>query len=80
MNQIADIAFSVVETPEEDAILSKRMFMLSFLDPEVLDIKPELRNDMVWAIAMDELRKMNIYKTPDEKIACVVRVWVSRNT
>jgi hypothetical protein len=31
-----------------------------------------MRNDMVWAIAIDELRKMNAYKNPDEKIACVV--------
>jgi Rab5 GDP/GTP exchange factor len=27
----------------------------------------------VWAIAKDELRKINLYRTPGEKIACVVK-------
>jgi hypothetical protein len=72
MSRIADAAFAVVEIPEEDAQLSRRMQLLSFLEPEALDIKSEMRNDMVWALAMDELRKINAYKNPDEKIACVV--------
>lgn len=39
---------------------------------QALDIKPELRNDIIWALAKDELRKMNLYSTPADKVACVV--------
>lgn len=36
MSRIADFAFAAVEIPEEDALLSRRMKVLSFLEPEVL--------------------------------------------
>jgi len=49
------------------------MKILSFLTPDVLDIKPELRNDMIWALARDELKKINSYRTPGEKINCIVK-------
>lgn len=32
-----------------------------------------MNNDIVWALARDELRKINSYRTPGEKIDCVVR-------
>lgn len=73
MNRIANVAFKSVQVPEADRIISERMRLLSFLTPENLDIKPELQNDMVWALARDELRKMNSFRTPGEKIACIVK-------
>lgn len=74
MTRIGDVAFAAVCVPEEDKLLSRRMALLQFLEPEVLDIKPEMRNDVVWALAIDELRKINAYKNPDEKVACVVSI------
>ena len=72
-NRIADIAFNSVEVPDDDEKLIKRMKVLSFLTPDVLDIKPELRNDLIWALARDELKKINSYRTPGEKINCIVK-------
>jgi len=72
-NRISDIAFQSVEVPDDDETLLKKMKILSFLTPDVLDIKPELRNDMIWALARDELKKINSYRTPGEKINCVVK-------
>ena len=72
-NRIADIVFKSIEIPEDDEKLLKKMKILSFLTPDVLDIKPELRNDMIWALARDELKKINSYRTPGEKINCIVK-------
>jgi hypothetical protein len=38
-----------------------------------LDIKTELCNDLVWTLARDELKNINSYDTPVDKIACIVR-------
>jgi hypothetical protein len=35
MSRIADCAFATVEVPEDDALLTRRMKLLSFLEPEV---------------------------------------------
>jgi len=73
MTRIAEYAFKSVDRSAEDEALSRRMRLLEFLRPEVLDIKPELQNEMIWTVARDELKKINSYKTPGEKIACVVK-------
>ena len=70
--KIYDIAFESCELNEDDANLSKRIEILSFLTPEALDIKPELRNDLVWALATDQLKKINSYRAPSDKIKCIV--------
>jgi hypothetical protein len=70
--KIYDIAFESCELDEDDANLSKRIEILSFLTPEALDIKPELRNDLVWALATDQLKKINSYRAPSDKIKCIV--------
>lgn len=72
MQRIGDIGFQFVETPDDDDQLLRRMKLLSFLTPEVLDIKAELFSEGLLNLAGDELRKINTYKTPGEKIACVV--------
>ncbi len=48
------------------------MLFLSIL--QALDIKPELKNDIIWTLARDELRKMNSYTIPADKVACVVSI------
>jgi hypothetical protein len=62
-----------VQVPDQDNLLATRMKLLSFIGPEALEIKESLRNDMVLALARDELRKMNSYRTPSEKVECIVK-------
>ncbi len=57
----------------EDAALLKRMKHLAFVTPDMLDIKPCMRNEVAWNIAEDELRRINIFRSPGEKIQCIVR-------
>lgn len=40
---------------------------------QALDVRPGLRNDIIWELAIAELRKMNSYSLPVDKIACVVK-------
>lgn len=39
----------------------------------MLDINPEICNDTVFSLAQDELRKINGYRSPGDKINCVTR-------
>ena len=73
MNRIAEVAFNTVQVSDQDNLLATRMKLLSFIGPEALEIKESLRNDMVLALARDELRKMNSYRTPSEKVECIVK-------
>lgn len=50
--------------------------VLSDSAPQMLDIKPEMFNETLLAIATDELRKINACKTPGDKVACVVSNFV----
>ena len=70
--KIYTVAYRFTEVPEEDEALSYRTQLLSFLTPEALDIKLELRNDMIWALAADQLQKINSFTTPADKIKCIV--------
>ena len=40
---------------------------------QALDIKEELFDETMLQVAMSELRRINHFKTPGDKIACVVR-------
>lgn len=77
MEQLHDIALT--RTPEsklwkdEDERLFKRMHLLSFVTPDMLDVKPCMRNEVVWSIAEDELRQIHTYRAPGDKIKCIVR-------
>lgn len=73
MTKIADIAIDGERNEEQDSTLSRRMEVLDFITPEALEVNPNLRNEVVWTIAQDELRKMTLFKTPGDKIACVVK-------
>jgi Rab5 GDP/GTP exchange factor len=39
----------------------------------MLDIKPCMRNEVVWSMAEDELRRINSFRSPGDKINCIVR-------
>ena len=56
----------------QDRLLWRRMEVLDFITPEALDVNPNLRNEVVWPIAQDELRKLAHFKAPGDKIECVV--------
>ncbi|KAJ0388798.1 hypothetical protein P43SY_012078 [Pythium insidiosum] len=44
-----------------------------FITPDMLDIKPCMRNEVVWSMAEDELRRINACRAPGDKINCIVR-------
>ena len=73
MTKIHEYAFESVESPADDDELLTRMKLLSFVPASALDIKPELVNDLVFALARDELSKINSYTLPADKIACITR-------
>jgi hypothetical protein len=47
--------------------------ILQFIQPAHLDIKPAICNEVVWQIAGDELRRMNYWTAPGDKINCVLK-------
>ena len=71
---IHDLAYDSVvpATMDEDEELKRQLEILQFLPEEALDIPVDLQNDVVWAVASNELRKINSYRTPGEKIGCIV--------
>jgi hypothetical protein len=71
---IHDLAYDCVlqDTKEDDAALVRQMALLQFLAPDALDIPANLQNEAVWALAGNDLRRINSCRTPGEKIACVV--------
>ncbi|CAK4066450.1 unnamed protein product [Aphanomyces euteiches] len=78
MDKLADVPFHQLETSAlwkaEDAALLRRMKLLAtFVAPDMLDIKPCMRNEVVWSIAQDELRRINTFRAPGDKISCIVR-------
>ncbi|ETL50097.1 hypothetical protein, variant 2 [Phytophthora nicotianae] len=77
MDKVSDIAFNKLKECQqwmnEDEALLRRMQLLSFITPEMLDIKPCMRNEVVWSMAEDELRRINSFRSPGDKINCIVR-------
>ncbi|KAL8007660.1 putative VPS9 domain-containing protein [Plasmopara halstedii] len=77
MDRVSDIAFNQLQEcqqwMEEDKNLLRRMKLLSFITPAMLDIKPCIRNEVVWSMAEDELRRINQFCSPGDKINCIVR-------
>ena len=61
-----------------DAALNRRIQSLSFITPEHLDIRVYCQTadkalmEKGWAKAAEELNKMNLFKTPKDKVICVV--------
>ncbi|EGZ19713.1 hypothetical protein PHYSODRAFT_327908 [Phytophthora sojae] len=77
MDKVSDIAFNQLKECQqwmkEDEALLRRMQLLSFITPAMLDIKPCMRNEVVWSMAEDELRRINSFRSPGDKINCIVR-------
>ncbi|RQM24942.1 hypothetical protein B5M09_007916 [Aphanomyces astaci] len=78
MDKLADVPLhrlpSSAVWKAEDAALSRRMHVLAqVVTPDMLDIKPSMRNEVVWSIAQDELRRINDCRSPGDKINCIVR-------
>uniref|UniRef100_A0A7N0VBR2 VPS9 domain-containing protein n=2 Tax=Kalanchoe fedtschenkoi TaxID=63787 RepID=A0A7N0VBR2_KALFE len=64
---------SLPDDLEVDRQLSDKMALLQqFIRPENLDIKPNFRNEASWLIAQKELQKINMYKSPRDKLACIL--------
>ena len=58
---------------ERDEVLEQRMVALGrFVEPGHLDIPERARDPAAWAMAEEELRKINMYKAPRDKIVCVL--------
>ena len=58
---------------ERDEVLAQRMAALGrFVEPRHLDIPERARDPAAWAVAEEELRKINMYKAPRDKIVCVL--------
>ena len=45
---------------------------LAWIKPENLEIDPKFFNENLWANAMDYIRKMDIEKSPYDKLKCVL--------
>lgn len=64
---------SVPDDVKVDEQLSEKMALVQqFIRPENLDIKPTFQNESSWLLAQKELQKMNMYKAPREKLACIL--------
>ena len=74
LSMIHDLAYQNVlaDTEEDDKYLAEKFELLEFLPPDALDIPVDLQNEVVWAVAGNELRKINAFRTPGEKISCIV--------
>ena len=55
---------------ERDAALAARLAGLSFVQPTHLDIPPSHADDRALALAASELRKMDAFKAPRDKLVC----------
>lgn len=77
MTRLYQPAWSAVHLPERDEHFTMRCKVLSFLQPEALDIKPQYINELVWNFARDELRLINLCKAPGDKANCVVSSLIS---
>ncbi len=62
---------SSVEDLKEDEELHKKLTQLRSLKPEQFDILMEWILHPNWAVAMEELRKINQYKAPRDKMICL---------
>ncbi|KNA12882.1 hypothetical protein SOVF_121220 [Spinacia oleracea] len=59
-----------VKTDEQ---LSEKIALVQqFIRPENLDIMPTFQNESSWLLAQKELQKINMYKAPREKLACIL--------
>ncbi|XP_051207764.1 vacuolar protein sorting-associated protein 9A-like isoform X1 [Lolium perenne] len=74
MTKLFDRTFGA--SPEDaaaDAEVSERIGLLQrFVRPEHLDIPKVLHNEASWLLAVKELQKINSFKSPRDKLLCVM--------
>jgi len=56
----------------DDDTLTRRIAQLKFIAPEHLDIKPQFINEASVQLSCNELRKINDYKAPRDKMICIL--------
>ncbi|XP_021748360.1 vacuolar protein sorting-associated protein 9A-like isoform X1 [Chenopodium quinoa] len=56
----------------DEQLTEKIALVQQFIRPENLDIKPPFQNESSWLLAQKELQKINMYKAPREKLACIL--------
>ncbi|KAL0489397.1 vacuolar protein sorting protein VPS9 [Acrasis kona] len=72
MTKIYSKVFSpTAQDQSQDHLLATRLSSFRKLKPEHLDIASELLTDSSCNQAVDELKKMNNYKTPRDKMICI---------
>lgn len=60
-----------VEDLQQDNNLASRLSTFRLLKPENLDIDPMVISDPSWNMALEELKKINKYRAPRDKMICV---------
>ncbi|XP_022718192.1 vacuolar protein sorting-associated protein 9A-like [Durio zibethinus] len=64
---------SSAEDVKMDGEISDKICLLqTFLRPQHLDIPPVLQNEASWLLAEKELKKINAFKAPREKLLCIM--------
>ncbi|VVB13784.1 unnamed protein product [Arabis nemorensis] len=56
----------------DEALSQKMSLVQQFISPENLDIQPTFQNETSWLLAQKELQKINMYKTPRDKLMCIL--------
>ncbi|XWS23820.1 hypothetical protein CRYUN_Cryun28dG0048100 [Craigia yunnanensis] len=64
---------SLPDDAKHDEQLSEKMSLIQqFVQPENLDIKLTFQNETSWLLAQKELKKINMYKAPRDKLVCIL--------
>lgn len=60
------------DTKIDNELYNKSLLIQQFILPEHLDIRPVYQNETSWLPAQKELQKINSYKAPRDKLACII--------
>ncbi|XWS21993.1 hypothetical protein CRYUN_Cryun30bG0105400 [Craigia yunnanensis] len=65
-------ASSAEDVKMDQQISDKICLLQTFLRPEHLDIPPVLQNESSWLLAEKELKRINAFRAPREKLLCIM--------
>ncbi|ESQ47916.1 hypothetical protein EUTSA_v10020497mg [Eutrema salsugineum] len=65
-------ASSIDDVISDEKLFQKMSLVQQFISPENLDIQPTFQNESSWLLAQKELQKINMYKTPRDKLVCIL--------
>lgn len=78
LHRIGQHAYKLTETVDEDRLLMRRTQVLStFITPEHLEIPSNFFEAEMLQQAGRELKAINNFRTPGDKVACIVRLSIS---